>query len=150
MVLLFTSSDSCFAMIRALSRAAYAPRDKARRRFMLRDTTRAQLGNRTAASHDSGSKQIARNGSAATCLRVTSRTVHAHECQLVTGRHCYDSVFVTKHARVLVRRSLFSTANHSFSLQGVQLLHGPPRLLHGRVDWSQMASRYVTQQISSL
>ena len=58
-----TSSGPCLTLIRVLSRAVYEARDEARRECIIRDTTRARFGNRTATSHDSGSKQITRDGS---------------------------------------------------------------------------------------
>ena len=110
-----TSSGPCLTLIRILSRAVYEARDEARRECIIRDTTRARFGNRTATSHDSGSKQITRDGSCTRRhthelllvpfmpARFNTRTVHAHECQLVPGRHCHGAVSVTTHARVLVR-----------------------------------------------
>ena len=82
-----TSSGPCLTLIRVLSRAVYEARDEARRECIIRDTTRARFGNRTATSHDSGSKQITRDGSCGDILTILhgQPLVANHSCSFPSG-----------------------------------------------------------------
>ena len=91
-----TSSGPCLTLIRVLSRAVYKARDEARRECIIRDTTRARFGNRTATSHDSGSKQITRDDS---CGDIPTSYFSYRSCPRVSTRTR------PTHARVLVRRT---------------------------------------------
>ena len=107
-----TSSGPCLTLIRVLSRAVYEARDESRCKCIIRDTTRARFGNRTATSHDSGSKQITRDDSCGdiptsyfsyrSCPRVSTRTRPTLSRCSVRDYACAS----TSPSRI------FSTANH--------------------------------------
>ena len=113
-----TSSGPCLTMIRVLSRSVYEARDETRRECIIRDTTRVRFGNRTAASHDSGSKQLTRDD---LCGDIPTSYFSYRSCPrdlilvpyMPTSVNSYPAdtatveVSVTTHARarVLVRRA---------------------------------------------